>query len=303
MIERDLPLPGVGGSFQMENMIFQEAYQAQSGNINGAISEVVSLVKELEENNPYIGQQVVITTSKDMSVIDTEDGISGSIAPSEMMCTIEGFYADIEFPGPSAVLGVQVGFGNEPEKSNLLGQIPANQIINMELLDTSNPFSLELRQFQDLWLQIPEMRRQYPQAEVDDILEWFIESRLNQTSRLKGSNVNLLVCEISRARYVFVPQVPEWVLDETLTEEIFDDDRESEQDDDGYEFAQFRGRIKGVVDGFEFSYEDEDCPPELEVAIAINPLSELSDGGKVRYILIRACDISNGQITGGLILN
>lgn len=304
MIERDIPLPGVGGSFRAENALFQAVFQDETANEGRNGSTVNDLLLELESDNPFIGQEVVITTNEPMSLITGQEGVAGSVVAGEMICKVEGFYAEVSSQTSSASLGVRLGFSGNNEESTLIGMIPAESITDIELVETANPFAVEQQQFNDVWLQIPALRRRYPEAQPDDILDWFIDQKLNCTSLQRHAHVELLICHESPAKFIYKANPPEWLIDdeEIILNSIRDED-ESEDEDDDFEYAGIKGKLHGKVEDFSYKYDDEDEPPMLEVAIEISPLDELSQQGKVRYIVVQVNDISTGKIVGGPLLN
>jgi len=259
---------------------------------------IASCVRALQEDNPYVGKEVVIITNDDLHLTHQDTGEVRYINEGEVMCRLEGFdyffnLSDEDHQnnyGLSAVLSFP-----ESENEGYGCHLDADKIRDIWLQDDTHPFWVEAQWF-DLALN-DVIRQKLSYDETTDFFDAFI-NELNQHLRTKKATVEFDVCEYAELLVtMFPPQ------ENQNTEADFDEDIEDALD--AHDYMDFRGRIRGEVLELLIDWEDEDerSSPRLSVRIMLDREHPLVTGDGWQYVEVLVEDISHGSVVQGPFLN
>lgn len=294
MIESEGWPVGVGNSFELEVAIARSCNDRTSQETH--MEDIAELVSELSESNPYVGQKVIVYTAEPLKLVSIKDGSAHTLfAGDGLVVTLEGFHAETEVTEDVlySELGVELSL-EYPGLEDFIAHTPAENILHIELNDSSHPFIHDQDMLELHLNRFDEMKRLYPHADSEEYADYVIAD-LEARSRLMGCEVELLICELAEIGLRRDELIPNWAdpFDEAVDEVEFDNLRMA---------ADFRGKFKGVVVGYESVYDDEEMPT-LGVILALDPDNSITDDTAVRYAYIDVSTVSWGRVISGPAFN
>jgi len=312
MNEQEPLFRSYGGSFQVEVALLQSLADSPLFDQQVTHADLTDFIRELEAHNPYLGQKVTIDAVTPVSLVDESTGQGEYLHPGRHECVINGFFPyfehseDITDTTYYPQLGVELGF-DDPAYSNFIGQINAEDVIGIELVDSTNPFSVDHQRFKQAVEKFEEAELMAPDLRAEDFVDEYVRWVINRNSVVSGNMVEVIFCEITSMDLVSEAMLPAWMEDGYDPDDDDDDEYtpsdDAELEDKEVELTdiEYRGTLRGTLHSYEM-WEDDDGGPTFAAILEISPDHPLALQN-VRYAIFWVEDVSGGRILGGPITN